>query len=376
MEQNRIFDIIINLLIGIKSQDKLVEQTETGEILTITQCKYLLNQTIRQYQIPSDHYFVSEKALELWKQIRKDSIFNYMYRDIVTKTTETPIYVNMFHGSERKPYMSKNLERGESFIYNDIFTDEHIVTVSNIINELKNLTSYDYDTIKKVLDKIYICKVLKEEDHQIKHKVGMPTDYKHILDTEYKDAGVKVINFKDLIFENESQEPAKDIKKIKEIKKTKTHQSFNLDVVYYLKEWCKEKLKCEDLSFGHHKSGNKFIRFITPDVDTIIPYQDNLKSGYGNGHFYAYEIINYDDKFRIVFTLCNKNAQKPIRDTFNRIRTILNQKEKKHDWEWWYVFSTNTFSYTNETTAEEVYQALDNQFTQIRAQVSALLKEM
>ena len=79
MEQNRIFDIIINLLIGIKSQDKLVEQAENGEILTITQCKYLLNQTIRQYQIPKDHYFVSEKALELWKQIRKDSIFDYMY---------------------------------------------------------------------------------------------------------------------------------------------------------------------------------------------------------------------------------------------------------------------------------------------------------
>ena len=72
MEQNRIFDIIISLLIGIKNHDCLTETTDSGEVLTVTQCKYLLNQTIRQYQIPKDHYFVSEAALELWQKIRRD----------------------------------------------------------------------------------------------------------------------------------------------------------------------------------------------------------------------------------------------------------------------------------------------------------------
>ena len=118
MEQNRIFDIIINLLIGIKNHDCLTETTDSGEVLTVTQCKYLLNQTIRQYQIPKDHYFVSEAALELWQKIRQDSIFNYTYRDKVVKTIHEPVWIDKYNGSRKKPYQSLYLNCGESFTYN------------------------------------------------------------------------------------------------------------------------------------------------------------------------------------------------------------------------------------------------------------------
>ncbi len=372
MEQNRIFDIIINLLIGIKNHDCLTETTDSGEVLTVTQCKYLLNQTIRQYQIPKDHYFVSEAALELWQKIRRDSIFNYTYRDKVVKTIHEPVWIDKYNGSRKEPYQSSYLNCAESFTYNDVFTDEHIVTVSDIIKELKALPSYDYAEIKKVLDKIYICKVLKEEDHNIKNKHTRPTDYQLVINTDYFDAGIKVLRFNEVTFQKENEQfiyPPK-------FKENIVHSTFNSNVLSYIREWCNKKTNSGAISYGHLKSNKKYTRFTTSDLDNIFPYYDNLESGWRNGHFYAYEIKNYKGKFNMVLTFSNTNAPEAIKYTFRKVRNILNQQENKSDWEWWYVFSTKSFFYDDDTTAEEVYQALDNQFSQIKANIFELLNKM
>ena len=370
MEQNRIFDIIISLLIGIKNHDCLTETTDSGEVLTVTQCKYLLNQTIRQYQIPKDHYFVSEAALELWQKIRRDSIFNYTYRDKVVKTIHEPVWIDKYNGSRKKPYQSLYLNCGESFTYNDVFTDEHIVTVSDIIKELKALPSYDYAEIKKVLDKIYICKVLKEEDHNIKNKHTRPTDYQLVINTDYFDAGIKVLRFNEVTFQQENEQfiyPPK-------IKENIVRSTFNSNVLSYIHEWCNEKIKSGDISFGHHKSNKKYTRFTTSNLDNIFPYYDNLKSGWGNGHFYAYEIINYNSEFKIVLTFCNINAPKQIKDVFTCAMNWTSKTPGKSDWQWKYIFSTTAFTYNDKTTKEEIYQALDIKFSKIKDEVRKLLE--
>ena len=194
VERNQVYDIIINLLNGIKNGGVLKE--EAGGRQTILQgCAYLLNQTIRQLQLPSDHYFVSKKAQELWSKLSTDSIFNYTYRDKIIKNVDGDVLVDKYHGSERKPYESEQLSRGNSFIFNDVFTDEHIVTVSNIRDELLALPEYDYASIERILDKIYICKILKSEDHAIANKKNRPTDYREVIVFDYKDAGIEVVDF-------------------------------------------------------------------------------------------------------------------------------------------------------------------------------------
>lgn len=225
MEQNRIFDIIINLLIGIKNNNLLVEKIDSGDELTLTGCSYLLNQTIRQYQIPKDHYYVSQKAFELWSKIRTDSIFEYTYRDTIVKNTNEIVFIDKFRGSEKMPYESTNLVYGNSFIYNDVFTDEHIVTVSNIIDELLALPNYDYFSIKKILDKIYICKMLKEEDHAIKNKKNRSTDYREVITDDYLSVGISVKDFdaksalQDIINELEIQIRELKIKQLRSLDK-------------------------------------------------------------------------------------------------------------------------------------------------------------
>ena len=56
--------------------------------------------------------------------------------------------------------------------YNDVFHDEHIIPLEMIINELKEIKKPDinedtYNQVRKILDKIYICKMLKSEDRDL-----------------------------------------------------------------------------------------------------------------------------------------------------------------------------------------------------------------
>ena len=196
MQQNRILDIIINLLSGIKNDNQILENVDDSHTMRLGGCSYLLNQTIRQYQIAQNHYFISEKAFELWIKISTDDIFKYTYRDKVVKNTDTEVMVDKYKGGEKTPFeKALSLKKGDSFIYNDVFTDEHIVTVSNIIDELLDLPTYDYLSITKILDKIYICKMLKSEDHTIKNRSNRSTDYREVIVHDYSDVGIKIKNF-------------------------------------------------------------------------------------------------------------------------------------------------------------------------------------
>ena len=196
MQQNKILDIIINLLTGIKNKNSIVEEVEDQTKMTLNGASYLLNQTLRQYNIPKNHYFISEKAFALWNKISTDDILKYTYRDKVVKNTNDNVCVDKYKGGEKEPFQKQAiLTKGDSFTYNDVFTDEHIVTVSDIIKELLNLPRYTYASITNILDKMYICKMLKSEDRMIKNKSKRSTDYKEVIKRDYLSVGIKLKNF-------------------------------------------------------------------------------------------------------------------------------------------------------------------------------------
>lgn len=195
-QQNKVLDIIIYLLEGYKNGKTLKSVNVDGDETILHSCGYLLNQTIRQYEIPKSHVFVSEKALETWKNISKNDIKNYAHRDIIQKEIEKPIEIDKYKGEEKRPSETIELKFGDKFVYNDVFTDEHIVTISNIIEELCKLPEpHNYASVKKVLDKIYICKMLKSEDRKIKHRKKRSIEYKNVIMGEYCDVGITVVGF-------------------------------------------------------------------------------------------------------------------------------------------------------------------------------------
>jgi hypothetical protein len=376
MQSNKIYDIMINLLNGIKNHGILEEENCNGEKTTLTGCKYLLNQVIRQYRLPDDHYFVSKKAQELWSKISTQSIFNYTYQDTVVKNIHGDICIDKYRGGEGEAYASTSISYGDKFTFKDVFTDEHIVTVSNIIGELLALPTYDYHSIENVLSKLYICKMLKGEDRAIQNKRNRSTDYRTVIATDYKECGIEIADFDHPAeIQQTSTAPIQVKKSSSPATAPPTGTSSALDLI---RAWCRQKEQEGALTFLHNCSIKKYTRFTTADLDEIIPYQEGFNSGWKNGHFYTYEIENYKGQFRMFVTFSNNNNTPPkIQGVFKRIMEVTGQTPPKENWQWWSsLISTKSFTYNCDTAPDDIFIALNSQFEQVTRSVALLVEKL
>ena len=126
---------------------------------------------------------------------------------------------------------------------------------------------------------------------------------------------------------------------------TSTATIVNLDISPIIREWCKTKMQEGELIFLYNNSVKKYTRFTTSDLNEILPYQNDVKSGWKNGHFYTYEIENYSGKFKMFVSFSNVNTPKPIQDVFKQIMIATGKAPPKSNWEWWRIFTTSSFSY-------------------------------
>ena len=195
MDKNPVLDIIISLLenekiyrINKKVGSK-IECSYNGKTYVLWNSNYLLGQIIRQYCISEDKYYISQKAKALWEQITKQNIWDYSYRDRIICENDAEISAKSYKGASSK-YSTTTLRSGVEFIFNDIFHDEHIIPINVIIKELKSLPECTYKTIEDTLDKIRVCRMLKEEDREIKEKSRRPSDFNYVIENIYKKHGI------------------------------------------------------------------------------------------------------------------------------------------------------------------------------------------
>ena len=148
------------------------------------------------------------------------------------------------------------------------------------------------------------------------------------------------------------------------------------DISPVIHEWCREKMREGEINFLQDASNKKYARFTTSDLDEIIPYQNGLKSGWNNGRFYSYEVVRYKGQFKTWIAFSNKNAPADIRQAYSKIMSVLGSRPRKVDWQWWCIFSTSNFTYNENTTPDEIRNALELQFAQVRASVKKLLERI
>lgn len=180
-QKNEVLDIIISFVKACKKDKEHSFIEDNGK--RIWSAHYLLNQILRQYYIDDNHILVSKKAQELWEEITNEpSIKNFNYRNgVVAKTNKK---INIYKGASVNPEPSE-INVDKKFIWNDIFHDEHTIPISVIIKELCNLKELNYESVDKVLDKIYICKMLKEEDRKINKKYDRPASVIEVVEKIY-----------------------------------------------------------------------------------------------------------------------------------------------------------------------------------------------
>ena len=197
MQNNPILDIIINVLNNTKYYSyngktaTKIECEAEGEIYTLWNADYLLGQIIRQYKIASSNFYISKAAFDVWTAISDSDIQNYSYRDKV-KCTKGPADVKVYKGASSK-YEEVTLSCDNTFVFNDVFHDEHIIPINVVIKELRGLTDYNYKSVSEILNKICICRMLKEEDRRIKEKSKRPFNAEAVITEIYAKYGIKAL---------------------------------------------------------------------------------------------------------------------------------------------------------------------------------------
>lgn len=198
MEKNEVLDIIITFVNACKKDKEHAFIESNGK--KIWSAQYLLNQILRQYYIDDNHILVSKKAQELWNTIAiEPDIKRFNYRN--TFTAKIDINIGMYLGAKKECVLT-SIMKGQKVVWNNIFHDEHTVPINVVIKELCALEVLNYENVSKVLNKIYICKMLKEEDRKIGQISNRSSNVIEVIENDYKnkDNGepIEIYNWEDI----------------------------------------------------------------------------------------------------------------------------------------------------------------------------------
>ena len=188
MEKNNVLDIIIEFVKAVNDSNS-IKTFIGGKQYKICAANYLLGQIKRQNENPEDHYYISYEAEKLWSLLSNDDIWKYCYRAIVQCDTNNNLIVKKYRNNEKNP-SEQEIKHGDKFIFRDVFHDEHIVPIKVIIENLLSLTDLTYENVENILDKIYICRILKSEDRNIPQKSNRPFDFEKAKKEVYEPCNI------------------------------------------------------------------------------------------------------------------------------------------------------------------------------------------
>ena len=191
MPKNKPISLIITFIEALKTKEGYITGPN-GEC--IGAIKYLLNQTLRNYWIPKEHFLISEAANNLWKTIQSKDMWNVFYKECVTVESEEPVYLDIYKGASNQ-FIRRPFSNGEKFCYKDVFHDDHIVPIDQIIDELVALETVDDESVKRIIAKIYVCKMLKKEDRELHNKTKRPSNVSDVINGIYSNNGIRVLGW-------------------------------------------------------------------------------------------------------------------------------------------------------------------------------------
>lgn len=188
---NKVIGIIIDFVKALQSKDRALISIESNRTYKISSPKYLLGQILRQYELEQNQYYYSTSAKLLWEKLSTQDMWNYSYRQYVHCENDEPVLISEYTGNGNVPREKRKVQRGDGFIFRDVFHDEHMIPISLIIDELVSLPNTNEDSVKAILGNIYICRILKSEDRTLPIKYKRPFDLQEVI-SMYNVAGIEI----------------------------------------------------------------------------------------------------------------------------------------------------------------------------------------
>ena len=208
---DQVFTIIKELAKGAKRgedmghkkdprRDPKISEQYNGKDYSFYNCRYLLNQFLRHYDIPLEHRKWSKEAYNLALKLvsqeqfyEKLRYYEYTEQIVCDRISEgEKIAVEIYKGNEKEPKIEELTNKTKKK-FNAIFTADHVVPISMIVSALvDNADMLTDDFIAKQLDRIYICTILKSEDRKLP-AYKRDSDYESVIANTYNKAGIFVV---------------------------------------------------------------------------------------------------------------------------------------------------------------------------------------
>lgn len=133
--------------------------------------------------------------MELWSRLTSSDIRNFWYREAVEcDVLEGKVILDRYVGNSSKPDKNNQitLYRDSTFCFREVFHVDHVVPVSLILEELVKLDCCTTERIQAMLDKMHICRILKEEDRRLGRTRGRTLDFEETIGNVYLSSSPKI----------------------------------------------------------------------------------------------------------------------------------------------------------------------------------------
>ena len=185
MKNDAIIKSIICLITEYKAMVKQnPDQNGMGSL------RYLLGQSIRQYDIPEQNHHLSQAAHDRWKALSSDDITKYHYQDwVICDKLSGPVMFNSYNGSHGKG-TPITLTKDSTFVFRELFHEDHVIPVSMILDEMIRMQTVDNSSIERLLNEMHICVLLKEEDRKIGRTRNRSLDFQETIRKAYNSENI------------------------------------------------------------------------------------------------------------------------------------------------------------------------------------------
>ena len=185
--------IIASIVVLLKGYQRLKASSNSNK-MHISSLKYVLGQTVRAYKVPKQQIFISKAEEKRWNELTNFDINNFDYKQsFKCDQLKQSITCKMYKGSQ-KDGQNVQINPNDKVCFNDMFHVDHIVPVKLIMDELLKLTQINSQNVSNILQKMYLCRMLKEEDRLLGRTAGRTLCYNNNINNIYKKRGICVID--------------------------------------------------------------------------------------------------------------------------------------------------------------------------------------
>lgn len=257
-------------------------------------------------------------------------------------------------------------------IENKVFSDEH----DDQLNKYKNIVNDTYDNAYKK----YFLYLTPEGDDSSDNQLWISISYNDITSIISKNLKrVELPQLSALMIDNYIDIVRKTIvgdeKLIEICNEIYLKHRQALDLIFdnkfdtmnqlnsMIKEWCKNKTSQGTIIFDNNQASKRNVSFTTPIFKQIIPDVLEMVGGWRTNNFFSYSIRLYEDKFRVIFEVCNINITDSQRKDCDKLISLIKPSDKRINWTWKTLKSWKSYKITDIMTNEAkeyIFSKLDD----------------